>query len=76
MLGAGVGDEEDVPVPGIHPGACAEDEGHVLGGAGAAVEQQGVVGPAEQRGGLVHAAGRCPGDVVLGPHAGRGEAGA
>jgi hypothetical protein len=47
----------------------------VLGGAGAAVEQQGVVGAAEQGCRLVHPAGRCAGDVVLGTHAGRGEAG-
>ena len=53
---------------------AAEDERDVLGGAGAAVQQQGVVGAAEQGCRLVHAAGRGTGDVVLGAHAGRGEA--
>jgi hypothetical protein len=81
VLGTGVGDKQDVAgCRAVTTGSAVtaravarEVEGHLLGGAAAAVEQQCVVGPAEQRRRLVHAPGGRAGHLVLGAHAGRRE---
>ncbi|OPZ48527.1 MAG: hypothetical protein BWY91_03185 [bacterium ADurb.BinA028] len=66
VRGARVDDEQRQPVSG-------QVERNRLGRPVTAVQQQGVSGRAEHRRQLVHAAGGCPGDVVLGPLADRGQ---
>ena len=68
MCSFGVGDQKGVPLTD-----AGKVEGHVGDATGAAIQQQRLTQPAQQRRMLIHPAGGRPGHLVLGADAGGGQ---